>query len=201
MLTRDRRLPEDWRLSDVRLLEAEEVGAQLIEFVENLQVGGLGAMGLAVLLITIVSLVHKIEMAFNYAWRVTRPRGMLERFSRYLTVVMVGPVLVFTALTIIGSITGEAVYQEVVAMPLVATAVDLGGKLVLPLEYLERCRYADDALVLFTDHDVVFQGGYASLRAAYARAVRAAARRDGGTDTTHTHARRNCKAATERFSL
>ncbi len=109
---------------------AEEVGAQLIEFVENLQVGGLGAMGLAVLLITIVSLVHKIEMAFNYAWRVTRPRGMLERFSRYLTVVMVGPVLVFTALTIIGSITGEAIYQEVVAMPLVATAVDLGGKLV-----------------------------------------------------------------------
>ena len=36
----------------------------------------------------------------------------------------------------------------------------LGGKLVLPLEYLKRCNYPDDALVVFTDHDVVFQGGY-----------------------------------------
>ena len=50
----------------------------------------------------------------------------------------------------------------------------LGGKLILPLEYLERCGYADDALVLFTDHDVVFQGGYRALTAAYASAVRKA---------------------------
>ena len=43
----------------------------------------------------------------------------------------------------------------------------LGAKLVLPLEYLKRCAYPDDALVVFTDHDVVFQGGYAELHAAY----------------------------------
>ena len=47
----------------------------------------------------------------------------------------------------------------------------LGAKLVLPLEYLQRCAYPDDALVLFTDHDVVFQGGYADLKAAYGKAV------------------------------
>ena len=51
----------------------------------------------------------------------------------------------------------------------------LGGKLVLPLDYLERCGYPDDALVLFTDHDVVFQGGYAELKQRYAKAVAAAA--------------------------
>ena len=33
----------------------------------------------------------------------------------------------------------------------------LGGKLILPLEYLEKCAYPDETLVLFTDHDVVFQ--------------------------------------------
>ena len=47
----------------------------------------------------------------------------------------------------------------------------LGAKLVLPLQYLERCGYPDDALVVFTDHDVVFQGGYAALQAAYAKVV------------------------------
>lgn len=50
----------------------------------------------------------------------------------------------------------------------------LGAKLVLPQQYLDRCNYPDDALVLFTDHDVVFQGGYAELRAAYTRARAAA---------------------------
>ena len=45
----------------------------------------------------------------------------------------------------------------------------LGAKLVLPLEYLRRCQYPDDALVLFTDHDVIFQGGYAEFRQAYAK--------------------------------
>ena len=45
----------------------------------------------------------------------------------------------------------------------------LGAKLVLPLEYLRRCAAVvpNSTLVLFTDHDVVFQGGYAELRAAY----------------------------------
>lgn len=37
----------------------------------------------------------------------------------------------------------------------------LGAKLVLPLHYLQACSYPPDTLVLFTDHDVVFQGGYA----------------------------------------
>ena len=50
----------------------------------------------------------------------------------------------------------------------------LGGKLILPLEYMERCHYPDDALVVFTDHDVVFQGGYAALRSRYEQAVKKA---------------------------
>lgn len=35
-------------------------------------------------------------------------------------------------------------------------------------------KYPDDALVLFTDHDVVFQGGYPALRHAYSEAVKRA---------------------------
>ena len=50
----------------------------------------------------------------------------------------------------------------------------LGAKLVLPLMYLQRCGYPDDATVVFTDHDVVFQGGYAELHSAYRSVVKQA---------------------------
>ena len=33
----------------------------------------------------------------------------------------------------------------------------LGAKIVLPLHYLQACGYSNDTLVVFTDHDVVFQ--------------------------------------------
>jgi membrane protein len=126
---------QDFEPTLLHLLEplgdrGDEVARQLVDFVENLEVGRLGAMGLAVLLFTIVSLMHKVEKAFNDAWRVRRPRGMLERFSRYLTVVMIGPVLVFTALTIIGSVTSGGLFQEAAAIRGVGTAIALGSKLV-----------------------------------------------------------------------
>ena len=35
--------------------------------------------------------------------------------------------------------------------------VYFGAKLLLPLEYLRRCTPPNDTLVVFTDHDVVFQ--------------------------------------------
>ena len=33
----------------------------------------------------------------------------------------------------------------------------LGAKLILPLHYLDACGYSNDTLVLFADHDVIFQ--------------------------------------------
>ena len=42
---------------------------------------------------------------------------------------------------------------------------------MLPLHYLKACGYKNETLVVFTDHDVVFQGGYGRLRSAYASAV------------------------------
>jgi membrane protein len=77
-----------------------EITTNIIGFVENMKVGVLGAIGLALLFYTVVSLMQKIEGAFNYTWRVTQVRPLHQRFSDYLSVIMIGPVLVFTALGI-----------------------------------------------------------------------------------------------------
>ncbi len=107
-----------------------ELGSKVIEFVENLRVARLGSLGLAFLLFTIISLLYKTEQALNFIWRVDRQRGFMERFSRYLTVVIVGPVLLFTALGITASVTGSQVVQQAIAFAPVSLLVEVASKLV-----------------------------------------------------------------------
>lgn len=90
----------------------EEITARVIGFVENIQVGVLGALGLLLLLYTVVALLQKVERAFNETWRVQRPRGFAQRFSDYLSVLLVGPVLVFAALGITASVLGSDFVQR-----------------------------------------------------------------------------------------
>lgn len=82
----------------------EEMTANIIGFVENVKVGVLGSIGLGMLFYTIIALVQKVESAFNYVWRVKRPRTLARRFTDYLSVVMIGPVLVFSALGIAATV-------------------------------------------------------------------------------------------------
>jgi membrane protein len=83
--------------------DASAVTNEIIGFVDNLRVGILGALGMAMLFYTVVTLVAKIEDALNRIWRLPRSRTWGQRITAYLSVVLVGPVMVFTALTLIAS--------------------------------------------------------------------------------------------------
>ncbi len=74
-----------------------EVAETIIGFVENVKVGMLGSVGFAFLIYTVVALVQKIEAAFNFVWQIDRLRSMSQRFSNYLSVITIGPVLIFSA--------------------------------------------------------------------------------------------------------
>jgi len=76
---------------------------RIISFVENLRVGILGAAGLAMLFYTVVTLVAKVEDALNQIWRLPHSRTWSQRITAYLSAVLVGPVMVFTALTLTAS--------------------------------------------------------------------------------------------------
>ncbi|MGB8432766.1 MAG: YhjD/YihY/BrkB family envelope integrity protein, partial [Burkholderiales bacterium] len=89
-----------------------ELTNRIISFIQNMNVGVLGSVGLALLLYTAVSLVQKIEAAFNFIWHVRRARGVGERFSRYLSALLVGPILLFAALGITASVTSSAYIRD-----------------------------------------------------------------------------------------
>lgn len=90
-----------------------EITERIIQFIENINVGVLGSVGLVLLLYTAVSLAQKIEEAFNFIWHVSRARGIGERFSRYLSALMVGPLLVFSAIGITAAAASLGVVRSV----------------------------------------------------------------------------------------
>lgn len=101
-----------------------EVTATIIGFVDNIQVGVLGSVGLALLVYFVISLVYKVESTLNFIWRIKKPRRLVQRFSEYLSVILVGPVLMFAALGITASISSTTIFQDLLAFkPIGAVAL------------------------------------------------------------------------------
>ena len=93
-----------------------ELSARIIGFVENMHVGVLGSVGLVLLFYTVFSLLHKIDVSFNSIWHNTRPRGLVRTFTDYISVVLLGPVLVFAGLGISTSMMSNRLVQQLVSI-------------------------------------------------------------------------------------
>ncbi len=88
--------------------QGEEITSRIVGFVENIRVGVLGAIGLALLFYTVIALMQKVERAFNDVWRVREDRPLAQRFTHYLSVVIVGPVLLFAIISALTQFSGAA---------------------------------------------------------------------------------------------
>jgi len=104
-----------------------EITDKVIGFVSNVNAGVLGSLGLLLLFYTVVSLMQKIEHAFNYVWRVSDARNLAQRFSDYLSVIVIGPVLVFTAIGLTVSAQSTKILEALRASPLIGVLIDAVG--------------------------------------------------------------------------
>jgi len=128
-----------------------DITAKIVGFVENMKIGVLGAMGLGVLIYTVISLIHKIESAFNFTWRLNTERNFAQRFiesafnftwrlnternfaqrfSNYLSVIMVGPVLIFSAVGITATLGRQPIIDSIQSLPFAGDLIQLAGKLL-----------------------------------------------------------------------
>ena len=107
-----------------------ELTQQIIGFVDNIKVGVLGALGLGLLIYTVVSLIQKIEKAFNATWRIGDARSISQRFSNYLSVIMVGPVLVFAAMGITAAISNSSIILSLSEIEPFGTTLHFVSKLL-----------------------------------------------------------------------
>ncbi len=90
------------KLLEKQLLEKfsgqEEVMVQIVSFarslLENTKGGMIAGIGVAVLLWSVIKLLGNIERSFNDIWEIKKPRTIGRKFSDYLSIILVSPVLV-----------------------------------------------------------------------------------------------------------
>ena len=107
-----------------------EITERIIEFVDNVKVGVLGSLGFALLFYTVVSLMQKIERAFNTVWHVSRERSLGQRFRDYLSVLVIGPALIFAAVGIGASIASLSIVGTLSAIEPLGSVIKFAGKLI-----------------------------------------------------------------------
>jgi membrane protein len=108
------------------------VTERILEYIDKLNVRVLGAIGLALLLYTVASLLQKIEESVNFIWHVTRLRGLARRLSGYLGVLLVGPVLAFALVGASRTLSATPLARELLAREPVGALVHAVGS-VLPV--------------------------------------------------------------------
>jgi membrane protein len=82
---------------------SSQLTESVLQFVRNMRGDLLGSIGLAFLVYTVVTTIQKVEISFNFLWRVDRPRSFARRFTEYLSVMVLGPILLAVALGLLAS--------------------------------------------------------------------------------------------------
>ena len=117
-------------LSPIGEAEALEITNRLISFAENINGGVLGIVSLALLVITVLSMAEKVEGSFNFVWRVDRPRSFAQRFSEYISVILIGPLIMLAATTMLASLESAWVVSRLEGMPVLGFVVAYIGRAV-----------------------------------------------------------------------
>jgi len=106
-----------------------EMANKMLSFVDNIKVGVLGSLGLVLLVYTVIAVVQKIERSFNRIWRVPQMRSLSQRFSNYLSVIMVGPLLMVSAIGVTATIFSSDIVQRLMQIEPFGSIMVLGSKL------------------------------------------------------------------------
>jgi membrane protein len=109
---------------------AARITNNVIGFANNINGGILGIVSLALLLITVLSMAQKVEGSFNFVWRVDRPRSFSQRFTEYLSVILIGPTIMLAATTMLASLESTWVVTRLAEVPLLGAIVENVGRAV-----------------------------------------------------------------------
>ncbi|MGE4544945.1 MAG: YihY/virulence factor BrkB family protein [Pedobacter sp.] len=102
---------------------SEEVIGAILSYIENTNFRRLGTVGLAILVITVLTLLSNIEKSFNHIWGVKETRTMIRRFSDYFSVVLLSPLLMVAALSLTTSLRSQLLVQKLLETAFVGEAL------------------------------------------------------------------------------
>lgn len=100
-----------------------EVTRRVLEFVSNMQVTVLGAVGLALLVYTVLMLMHKIQRSLDFTWELQGVPGFGKRFADYIALLLIGPLLVFAVAGMIAGALESSFMQSLLKYGFVARTI------------------------------------------------------------------------------
>lgn len=106
----------------------DEITRQIISFVDNVKVGVLGSAGLALLIYTVIALIYKIESGLNYVFHVQQTHNLVRRMSSYLSILLIGPVLMAAALGMTATVASNTVVHQLMNVEPLGTMLIWLGK-------------------------------------------------------------------------
>src|SRR5580658_7989437 len=109
---------------------ATQLTESVMQFVGNMRGELLGSIGLAFLVYTVVTTIQKVEGSFNFVWRVQRPRSFGRRFTEYLSVMILGPILLAVAIGLLGSAEHSLLAQWLHAVAPLAAVLGVLGQVM-----------------------------------------------------------------------
>jgi membrane protein len=89
-------------------------------------VGALGSLGGAIFLATTVLSLRHIEETFNEIWGARSSRGWLRRFTNYLAVLVVVPLLLGTAISLATTFQSGLLQEEILPRAVLSALMDAG---------------------------------------------------------------------------
>ncbi|PCJ69173.1 MAG: ribonuclease BN [Rhodobiaceae bacterium] len=83
--------------------QGEEITARVLQFVQQVNISVLGSVGLVFLVYTLISVIQKIQSAFNDIWHVASTRSLARQMAAYVSVGLLGPLVLFLAIGVIAT--------------------------------------------------------------------------------------------------
>ena len=118
---------------------AAELTQRVMGFAENVRAGLVGSVGLALLIWTLLSTLKKVEDSLNYVWHVDVARSFARRIAEYLTLLVLGPLLVVTAIGLSQVALNSESVRMLTGLPLgtqlMALAIQLSPYVVVSLMF------------------------------------------------------------------
>jgi membrane protein len=108
--------------------DGEQIADRMLQMVNRINGRAIGAIGVVFFLWTAISMVQKVESSFNYVWYVSKPRSMARRFTEYLVVLLIGPLMMGTAFSMIASLSSNRFVAYLETLPGFAQLFLLVGK-------------------------------------------------------------------------
>jgi membrane protein len=103
----------------------------VMHFADRASTVSVGLVGFALLAWTVVGTIKRVEDSFNFLWRIEQARSLARRVVEYVTLLVIGPLLLVTFITLTHDAQASAPVQEVARVPLLARLLTTGMPYVM----------------------------------------------------------------------